>query len=235
MPGDDDQSLEQLQRDVASLLLLVIGADGFALAGAGAIREHALTDRATADVDLFGPPLTTVDQFAAIVRRAEDTLTGAEYTVDRLRIFDQFARLRVTNGRGQILDIDIALNWRSEPPVQLAIGPVLSERDAVAGKLSAVYSRGEIRDFLDLDSIRSSDRWPDDVLLELGREHDDGFDVGMFTEQLSRVATYLPSEAAVYGVGEDAFLAVESRLLAWASELRERTQPPPDGRPGGPS
>ncbi|WP_420119899.1 hypothetical protein [Nakamurella sp.] len=104
----------------------VIGADGFALAGAGAIREHALTDRTTADVDLFGPPLTTVDQFAAIVRRAQDALTGADYTVDRLRIFDQFARLRVTNGRGQILDIDIALNWRSEPPVHLAIGPVLS-------------------------------------------------------------------------------------------------------------
>lgn len=73
------------------------------------------------------------------------------------------------------------------------------------------------------------------MLLELGREHDDGFGIGMFTEQLSRVATYLPSEAAVYGVGQDAFLAVKSRLLAWASKLRERNQPLPDRRPGGPS
>lgn len=113
----------------------------------------------------------------------------------------------------------------------------MSERDAVAGKLSAVYSRGEIRDFLDLDSIRSSGRWSDDVLLELGREHDDGFDVGMFAEQLARAATYLPSEAAVYGIGDDAFLAVKSRLLGWSSELhvRNRSPRPSEGGPGGTS
>jgi len=235
LPGDDARSREQLQRDVASLLLSVIGPDGFALAGACAIREHALTDRTTADVDLFGPPLTTVDQFGTIVRCAEDALKGADYTVERLRTFDQFARLRVTKGRGPVLDIDLALNWRSEPPVQLAVGPVLSECDAVAGKLSAVYSRGEIRDFLDLDAIRSSGRWSDDVLLDLGREHDEGFDVGMFAEQLSRVATYLPSEAAVYGISEDDLLAAKARLLAWASELRDRTQPPSAGGPDGES
>jgi hypothetical protein len=34
----------------------------------------------------------------------------------------------------------------------MSFGPVLSERDAVAGKRSAVYSRGEVRDFLDLDA-----------------------------------------------------------------------------------
>lgn len=42
------------QRRVARLALEAAGEDaGFALAGAGAIREHGLSDRPTEDVDLF--------------------------------------------------------------------------------------------------------------------------------------------------------------------------------------
>lgn len=225
MTADDAKPLDQLQRDVASLLLSVIGADGFVLAGAGAIREHSLTDRQTADVDLFGPPLTTPEQFATVVERVEDALVNAGYTLDRVRSFAQFARLRITEDAGEVLDVDLALNWRADPPVHMAVGPVLSERDAVAGKLSAVYSRGEVRDFLDLDAIRSSGRWPDDVLLALGREHDDGFDQGMFAAQLDRITALLPSEAAVYGIGGDDFAAVQARLLAWASRIRSTRNP----------
>ena len=103
----------------------------------------------------------------------------------------------------------------------MAVGPVLSELDAVAGKLSAVYSSGEVRDFLDPDAIRSSDRGPDDVLLALARKHDDGFDARMFGAQLARVSTLLPTEAAAHGISGDEFTAVQSRLLAWASDLRD--------------
>jgi hypothetical protein len=53
--------------------------------------------------------------------------------------------MRVTGPHGAILDVDFAINWRADPPLQMGVGPVLSERDAVAGKLSAVYSRGEVR------------------------------------------------------------------------------------------
>ncbi|WP_140399939.1 hypothetical protein [Aeromicrobium sp. PE09-221] len=74
--------------------------------------------------------------------------------------------------------MDFAVNWRADVPVHLGIGPVLTERDAVAGKLSAAYSRGEIRDYLDLDAIRRSARYTDDELLSLGHEHDVGFDPG---------------------------------------------------------
>ncbi|MDN5860259.1 MAG: nucleotidyl transferase AbiEii/AbiGii toxin family protein, partial [Pseudonocardia sp.] len=184
------------QREVAALLLSVIGGDGFALAGAGAIREHALTDRPTADIDLFGMPLTTAEQFANVVERAETTLVDGGYMVVRARSFAQFARLHLSKDGVDVLDVDLALNWRADPPVQMSVGPVLSERDAIAGKLSAVYSRGEVRDFLDLDAIRSSGRYSDAELLDLGREHDDGFHTAMFAAQLSRVIKFLPSEAA---------------------------------------
>ena len=170
-------------------MLSEIANDGFALAGASAIREHALTDRPTEDIDLFGPPLTTAEQFAGVVNRVETTLTGAGYAVVRSRSLAQFARLHLSKGGAQVLDVDLALNWRADPPVQTSLGPVLSERDAIAGKLSAVYSRGEVRDFLDLDSIRSTDRYSDAQLIGLGREHDDGFDTTMFAAQYLGLAS----------------------------------------------
>ncbi|MCA1481616.1 hypothetical protein I6F37_42550, partial [Bradyrhizobium sp. NBAIM08] len=134
-----------------------------------------------------------------VVELVQHTLSDAGYTVELVRSFAQFARLRIIKEGADVLDVDLALNWRADPPVRLSVGPVLSERDAIAGKLSAVYSRGEVRDFLDLDAIRSSGRITDDALLTLGAEHDDGFNAQMFAQQLSRVVGFLPSEAAVYG------------------------------------
>lgn len=230
--SDDARDRDAVQREVATLLLSVIGEDGFALAGASAIREHALTDRPTEDIDLFGMPLTTVEQFASAVDRAETTLTDAGFEVVRERSFAQFARLHLSQHGVDLLDVDLALNWRADPPVLRDVGPVLSERDAIAGKLSAVYSRGEVRDFLDLDSIRSTGRYTDAELLALGREHDDGFDAGMFAAQLSRVASLLPSEAAKYGVSAEDFTAAQGRLTAWATELRDAPQTPGAPTPG---
>jgi hypothetical protein len=107
----------------------------------------------------------------------------------------------------------------------MSVGPVLSERDAVAGKLSAVYSRGEVRDFLDLDAIRASGRYTDSDLLALGREHDDGFDTGMFAAQLSRVLHLDALEAEEYGITANAFAAMQHRTLRWAVQLRGALPP----------
>lgn len=43
----------ELQARITHLLLDVVADDGFALAGAGAIRAHGLTERPTHDIDLF--------------------------------------------------------------------------------------------------------------------------------------------------------------------------------------
>lgn len=110
-----------------------------------------------------------------------------------------------------MLEVDFAVNWRADPPVRMSLGLVLSERDAVARKLSAVYSRGEVRDFLDLDSIRIFGRYSDADLLALGAEHDVGFDQSMFAEQLSRITLIDPVEAEEYGLGSEAFQQVQAR------------------------
>lgn len=143
---------DDLQRRVTRLMLDALDGTGFVLAGAGAIRAHGLTDRPTEDIDLFAGPLISEEDFAAAVATGEHALHDADYDVARIRESPTFVRLHLQAGNGLALDVDLAVNWRADPPVKMSLGPVLSERDAVAGKLSAVYSRGEIRDFLDLDA-----------------------------------------------------------------------------------
>ena len=220
LTGDEDPRAE-LQARVTRLLLNAVADSGFVLAGAGAIRQWGLTDRPTEDVDLFTGHTTTAEQFRAALDVAESALTAAGFEVGRSRTSDYFARFHLHEEGEEVLDVDFGINWRADAPVDMTVGPVLSERDAIAGKLSAVYSRGEVRDFLDLDSIRATGRFTDPELLALGREHDDGFDADMFAAQLSRIATILPTQAANYGVTVDEFAQVQARTLAWAIKLRD--------------
>ncbi len=58
-------------------------------------------------------------------------------------------------GRGEV-DVDLGIDWRSREPVALEVGPVLAIEDAVGNKVAALYSRGEVRDYLDVDHITVS-------------------------------------------------------------------------------
>lgn len=179
---------------------------------------------------MFTAPLIDGAAFRAAVAHAAGTLGDAGFDVIGVLETDTFARLRVHDPAGQVLDVDFAVNWRAEAPVQMSLGPVLSERDAVAGKLSAVYSRGEIRDFLDLDAIRSSGWYTDEQLLVLGKEDDVGFDRAMFAAQLSRVVHFEAEEAEEYGITARDVTAMQRRILAWARQLRDGQVP--GHRPG---
>lgn len=118
-----------------------------------------------------------------------------------------------------MVDIDLGIDWRGEPPAQLAIGPVLALRDAVGSKFAAVYSRGEAGDFLDLDAIRQSGRFTDAQLLALAKDHDPGFEPGSFALQLSRIRDQGPVESAEYGTDAAKLEQIQLRLATWAVEL----------------
>lgn len=160
-------------------------------------RPDGPTDRGyrPEDIDLFVDSLIGSEDFRTAVDTADAALTQAGFEVSRLRDTGAFSRLRVRDpGSIWVLEVDFAVNWRADPPVRMSLGLVLSERDAVARKLSAVYSRGEVRDFL-----------------ALGAEHDVGFDQSMFAEQLSRITLIDPVEAEEYGLGSEAFQQVQAR------------------------
>ena len=217
------------QRHVASVVLGEIGSAGFALAGSGAIREHGITDRPTRDVDLFTTTATGPEAFAAALAATEHVLRDHGYKVTQTRSTPQFARLLVEYLNGPapalVVEIDLGIDWRGEPPAQLAIGPVLALGDAVGNKVVAVYSRGEARDYLDLDAIRQSGRFTDPELLTLAQEHDPGFEPAMFIQQLRRVRELGPVETAEYGTNAADLEQIKSRLASWAVELLESQGP----------
>ncbi len=241
--NNDNATDVAFQRFVTTLLLNHIGSAGFALAGSGAIREHGITDRLTRDVDLFTTAATSPAAFAGAVAAAEDALTGHGYRVVRTRITPEFARLLIetTDNEDRMVEVDLGIDWRSEPPTQLAVGPVLALRDAVGSKVAAVYSRGEARDFLDLDAIRGSGRFTDPELLALAKAHDPGFDLGHFIAQLQWVNRIRPGRTSRYGIDGEHLDAIKTRITAWADELAapEPPQPtalmPPEHRPATPA
>lgn len=66
-----------------------------------------------------------------------------------VRVRPTFADLHITDPvAGQSTELQLGLDYRQFPPAQLSVGPVLDVRDAVAGKMSALWSRGEARDYI---------------------------------------------------------------------------------------
>ena len=213
---------EELQRDITRAALRALDGTRFALAGSGAIREHGIIDRPTEDIDLFTSDVDA-PRFDAAVGRLVNELRTAGYDVDELRRVDQFARLHVTTSTGQAVDIDMGVDWREGEPVTLSVGPVLSLDDAVGNKVSALYSRAEARDYLDVDSIRASGKFTDVELIASALDRDPGFEVSMFVTQLDSAQKLRPERVADYGVTPAQLDAIKERFGKWAAELRSPT------------
>ncbi|SER60376.1 Nucleotidyl transferase AbiEii toxin, Type IV TA system [Propionibacterium cyclohexanicum] len=167
---------QEERRRVTRVALGAVGEDaGFALAGSGAIREHGLIDRPTEDVDLFTVQQAQ-DRFGTSLDRIIAALRAAGHIVETRRRQDTFAQLTAISPGGRSTDVDLGVDWRGHPPVQLEVGPVLSLEDAVGNKVGASFSRAETRDYLDVDAIRRSGRYSDEELLDLAGKVDAGFD-----------------------------------------------------------
>jgi hypothetical protein len=120
--------------------------------------------------------------------------------VELTRRAEHFARLHVVTAEGVQLDVDLGVDWRQDEPVRLAVGPVLSLDDAVGAKVGALYSRGEVRDYLDVDSIRQSGRFSDEQLLAAAADRDPGFRLDMFLWRLDGARRISPDDVERYGV-----------------------------------
>ncbi|MFT4188748.1 MAG: nucleotidyl transferase AbiEii/AbiGii toxin family protein [Aeromicrobium sp.] len=204
----------QFQDDIARIVLNELGDEGFALAGGGAVRAHGLSDRPTDDVDIFRDTPADEEAFAHDVERAIAALRAHGYTVTPDITAPLFTRVSVERDDGLSVHLDLSANWRAEPPVLLEVGPVLSLRDSVAGKISALYSRAEARDFLDVDRARL--HYTDEQLLAIGREDDNGFVPAIFAARLADIRNLTASDVAEYGVDAVEFGQIQQRTISWA-------------------
>ncbi len=199
LPGS---GLDGFQAEIAEVALRVIGRQGFALAGAGALVVHGVISRPTQDLDLFSPAEGGPGQASASVLAA---LSDAGCQVRVLEPAEQhggeFLRLQVQRGE-HVVDIDLARDWRQHPPVHMQIGPVLHIDDAVASKVTAMIGRGLPRDYIDVAAaLRRYDRT---ALLRLAFHRDPGLrvlDVAHCMQLLDRLPN---APFADYGLtGED--------------------------------
>ena len=210
---------EELQRDLTRVALTALDGRSFALAGSGAIREHGMVDRLTHDVDLFtNDPDPTA--FGSAVDQLSGELRRVGHSVVEVRRSPQFAQLRITVAERGSVDLDLAVDWREREPVTLSVGPVLSVEDAVGSKVSALYTRTEARDYIDVDAIRASGRFTDAELMTAAAGRDAGFDTEMFARQLEQVRRITPDRFAEYGVDAAQSDALKERFGHWATELR---------------
>lgn len=217
--------MEALHELAARVGLAATGRFGFALAGGYAVQAHGFLQRPSEDVDLF----TVADaqaHFDEAVSVAVEAYRAAGLTVEILRHNPAFTRLRLTDGQGGQVRVEMGIDWRAHPPVTLEIGAVLHPDDAVANKLAALYGRAADRDYVDVDvdAVLRSGRYSSTELLHLAREADPGFDQAMFVQALL-AADRVPDQAFErHGLTPAQVAELRQRLRAWAQELTDNAE-----------
>ncbi len=231
--------MDDFQDHLVRVGLGVLGDYGFALAGGYALQAHQLVDRLSEDVDMFTNNQEP-ERFTEAVAALADAYRQQRLKVEIVRQADTFARLEVSDPTtGQAGSVDLAGDYRKEEPVQLSVGPVLAESDAVAAKVAAVFSRGYARDYLDLAGILESGRFSRDTLIDLAASVDAGFSRGWFAEALAAVDRFEDDQFLRYGVSPEHVARVRTLMRDWSRELqggiaRDEGRPPnvgPDRQP----
>jgi hypothetical protein len=210
--------MDPFHRRVAEVALRAAEPFGFCLAGGYAVQAHGMVDRRSEDVDLFTTMAAQAD-FGTAVETVAAALSAEGLTVAVTRRAETFARLEVADGDLRV-SVDLGVDWRACPPARLAIGAVLHPDDAVANKVCALYSRAEVRDYVDVAGILSSGRYEPERLLDLAVAHDPGFDRDMFAQALVAVRRLPDTAFGVYGLAPEAADALRDRLITWSAALR---------------
>jgi hypothetical protein len=163
-------SLSEFQVRVATLVLGLPEAAEFALAGGAALIVHDVTDRATRDLDCFGPTIDAVDRLRTSV---VDACASEGLRVEVDQAGPGFARLQIADARDTTL-LDLGYDPAFSPPIVTAIGAVRALDDLAGDKLLALFSRAAPRDFLDVAALLR--RYSHDKLEERAAAKDRGFD-----------------------------------------------------------
>lgn len=206
--------LSDIQRRVASIVLSLSEADGFALAGGAALIFHEVTDRGTRDLDCFGPSIESVDQLAPAAAAA---LLNAGFDVEIEQLNRGFERLRVTSG-DEVTLLDLGFDPADLAPTATEIGAVRALPDLAGDKLLALFSRAAPRDFIDVVGLLR--RFSRDEMLSLAAAKDRGFNARVLADAFGVLPTIRRDRFDLDDANYDAM-----RLLfaAWRDALDART------------
>lgn len=212
--------MESVHLRLAEIGLRAAGRYGFALAGGYAVQAHGILARPSEDVDLF-TAWERRDEFTIAVDAVVAAYRAEAYTVEVTQRFETFARLAVTHPEtaDQPHKVELAANWRACPPVTMDIGPVLHVDDVVAGKMSALFTRAEPRDFLDVDAALATGRYTPERLLELAEQADAGFDRRILADLFAMLERYPDRRFTAYDADPTRIAAMRERFAYWRGRL----------------
>ena len=85
--------------------------------------------------------------------------------------------------------------------------------------MSALYTRAEPRDFLDVDAAITSGRYTHEQLCELAEQADAGFDRHVLAEVFAVLDRYPDRRLTAYGPTPADVQALRARFATWRGEL----------------
>ncbi len=214
--------LEDLQREVAAVVLRAAGRYGFALAGGCALIAHGVVSRDTEDVDLFtddeGGVQAAASSVEASLRAAGMTAVRRDKTAGLADIFpgmgEGLAEWVITGPAGEQMLLQMSYFERGRQPVIMDIGPVLDLEDVLAGKAMALASRYAERDYVDLAAAMERG-YSAAQLIGLARKLDPGLEDLDFAEAGDRLDNMDGEALARYGLDQQDVTRLRRQFAAW--------------------
>jgi hypothetical protein len=206
---------------VAAVALRSAAPHGFALGGGNALMAHGIIDRATQDVDVFSDEEGGVEAAADAVEAA---LRDAGFGTDRRDKTDDLADIFSGMGEGlaewivtapsreQML-LQMAYFDRARRPVIMDVGPVLDLEDVVGGKVCALASRVEPRDYV--DTAAAMGRYSMEQMIGFARRLDPGLSDKEFTDAVRRLDQWGDGVFAPFGLSPKDVALLRERFTAW--------------------
>jgi hypothetical protein len=213
--------ISSLHREVAVIALRAAAPHGFALGGGNALIVHGVTERPTQDVDVFSDLEGGVEAAADAVEAAlRDMGFETERWDKASALADMFygmgeglAEWIITAPGGEQMLLQMAYFDRARKPVIMDIGPVLDLEDVVGGKVCALASRAEPRDYL--DTAAAMEHYTIEQMIGFARRLDPGLTDQDFADAGRRLDQWGDGIFAPFGLSPQDVSTLRERFAAW--------------------
>ena len=213
--------VSEFHREVAAIALRAAAPHGFALGGGNALIAHGIIERPTQDVDVFSDMQGGVEAAADAVETAlRDAGFGTERRDKTGGLADIFygmgeglAEWIVTAPSGKQMMLQMAYFDRARSPVTMDVGPVLDLEDVVGGKVCALASRAEPRDYL--DTAAALEHYSFEQMIGFARRLDPGLTARDFADAGRRLDQWGDGVFAPFGLSPQDVSKLRKRFAAW--------------------
>ncbi|MEU5030244.1 hypothetical protein [Streptomyces milbemycinicus] len=88
-----------------------------------------------------------------------------------------------------------------------------------AGKTSALFTRAEVRNTIDVAGLLKAADYTREQLMDLAAQNDAAFDRCMFADSLGRIQRYTDKQFAAYDLAAEEAAAIRDTFADWQQQL----------------